>query len=545
MVPYFLLERKSKKMNVQKIKRNIVRTLLLTMTISCISGCTKKENTVIEEEGTEISSEEQTGEKRLVKIENIFSTGRLREYQEYEYDEDGYLSKIDYFGGEGDLWKEEEFDQAGNLIHKVQYDENGEIRLDFEYQYDNFGNQIFSKEKNVEEKKMLSWDEWEYDAAGNMLKHFEYDGVGDLDYGEQFKYDANGNLTEEKKLGYDGYVYDWYGYEYDEQNRETKEITYNEDGSIYKWIEKEYDEQGNLVKVTEGDEQKVIYIDEFQYNENGKNTKHYRFIPSNEQQHLIKEWIYDEQGRLLEEIEYLEYLYEEVKAKKVYEYSSTSYPDKRTDYAIITKVRYDKQVHELVPCFLTEWKYDIYGNIIEEKHLSIRDEYKINKWQEYAYDEKGNRLLYIYRNEEGIVEERWDFSYDEYGNRIREIKHGNNEVFKGWQEFTYTEDGIMIKDVFCDEQGNITSGYEYAEHENGKPILIKKYSSDGLWQEKYEYDETGRETKLIKYKGDEMISLVETIYDKRGDITEINKYMESNGKMELDETYIYHYENIR
>lgn len=531
-------------MNFQ-IKRNTIKILALVMTIFYISGCTKKENIVIEEEGTEISSEEQTGEKRLVKVENIFSTGRLREYQEYEYDEDGYLLKIDYFGGEGDLWKEEEFDQAGNLIHKVQYDENGEIRLDFEYQYDNFGNQIFSKEKNVEEKKMLSWDEWEYDAAGNMLKHFEYDGVGDLDNGEQFKYDINGNLTEKKKYGYEGSVYDWYGYEYDEQNREIKEITYNEDGSIYKRIEKEYDEQGNLVKVTEADGQKIIAIDEYQYNENGKNTKHYRFIPSNEQQYLIKEWIYDEQGRLLEEIEYLEYLYEEIKAKKVYEYSSASYPDKRTDYAGVIKVRYDKQVRELEPCFLTEWKYDIYGNIIEEKYISIRDEYRIGMWCEYAYDEYGNQLLYIRRNEEGIIEDSWQAAYDEYGNRIKTISYGNNEVFKSWQENAYTEDGIMIKDIFRDEQGNIKSGYEYVEHENGKPILIKKYSSDGLWQEKYEYDEAGREIGFSRYRGNEILLHVETIYGEWGDITQINKYLEANDKMELDEMYIYHYENIR
>lgn len=85
----------------------------------------------------------------------------------------------------------------------------------------------------------IGWYEDEYDDAGNLIKLMYYSNdtdmkskVGTLYYWEEYGYDANGNMAKHIVYDADGNIDRWTEYEYDADDRISKYIEYNPDGSI-------------------------------------------------------------------------------------------------------------------------------------------------------------------------------------------------------------------------------------------------------------------------------------------------------------------------
>lgn len=103
----------------------------------------------------------------------------------------------------------------------------------------------FTRKPDVEERNSeleitsIGWYEDEYDDAGNLIKLMYYSNdtdmkskVGTLYYWEEYGYDANGNMSKHIVYDADGNIDNWKEYEYDADGKLSKYIGYNPDGSI-------------------------------------------------------------------------------------------------------------------------------------------------------------------------------------------------------------------------------------------------------------------------------------------------------------------------
>ena len=262
-----------------------------------------------------------------------------------QYTQAVVVNKKEYHDGE--LTAETEYDKAGNETKHTCYKSDGSIYVQDKYTYDNVGNLIVHESISGEYN---SKETYEYDAAGDMIGRREY---------------------------FDDDLYRRWEYEYDAAGRVKSDTVYNADGDMCggKVHEYEYDEEGNVTSdVTSGfynpnmdiNIRQVFYSDEYQYDKAGNMIKRISYITDDE--YLMSEWEYDEKGRLLTEIEY----YDDgvsIRTKDEYEYDSDGKRIKRI------RMEYEKTEKEI-----TEYRYDEWGNLIEEKTGAESNTY------EYEYE---------------------------------------------------------------------------------------------------------------------------------------------------------------
>lgn len=276
--------------------------------------------------------------------------------ESYEYDGQGHLLKTVKYSRDYSVesWVEMSYDSQGNQIKRVNYESNGSIEFWTELSYDSRGNEIMQVGYNSDGS--ISWQEetsYSYDSQGNEIKvageYFwtekTYDSQGNLTmraeygsdspdpyleeyydskgrvvrsvsrhdahsqesvYDESYEYDNQGNLTKRTTTSYRGYEYDQanfcyvklptpdsvytyyteYRNEYDSWGHLVKSSAYKNSTDLKRWSENTYDNGGNLVR-------EVVY-----------SVGLYDGI-----WRCTMEKIYDDQGNILEETEYDDYLW--------------------------------------------------------------------------------------------------------------------------------------------------------------------------------------------------------------------------------------------
>lgn len=192
------------------------------------------------------------------------STNEYTYWTEYEYDDNGYPSRmsrfVDYRPDSPIGWEEYEYDQSGNLLREIE--EHSII----EYEYDADGNQL--KETYYYDGKEQHRTENEYDGAGHLAKSREYYmdySSGEVRLAYEAEFDAAGNQI--KSLGYYysseeassyyggtiGSISYWSEYTFDEKGNQTESIVYNVDGSISSRSEYTFDDEGNIMEINNYD----------------------------------------------------------------------------------------------------------------------------------------------------------------------------------------------------------------------------------------------------------------------------------------------------
>lgn len=134
------------------------------------------------------------------------------------------IKETGYWNGNPGHQREWTYDASGNEISEIYYNEDGSINYSYEYEYDEFGNQI-------------SWSngvyrsEWEYDTAGNRILENHYSGSS-RDSQRSYEYDSGGNLI--KVTGYNtlGNIFAWWEYEYDASGNCIRHIWYASETEI-------------------------------------------------------------------------------------------------------------------------------------------------------------------------------------------------------------------------------------------------------------------------------------------------------------------------
>ena len=167
---------------------------------------------------------------------------------------DTYTSLM-YFGSGSVV--QTQFDEYGNPLMvtntvKENGTENVTIHQGWEYEYDENGRILISKETNylTDEEEILTYD-YEFDKAGNPVCRTAYNGE-ELKEILNIEYDENGRRIREVTENQDGTVLSGKEYAYDEQGRQVKSAVYDPEAlkagesrilvySIY-----DYDSQGRL-----------------------------------------------------------------------------------------------------------------------------------------------------------------------------------------------------------------------------------------------------------------------------------------------------------
>ncbi len=314
------------------------------------------------EDGEKDYKETYDSQGRLVEKES-YKNDRI---WAYEYAEDGGYSEYRYQRefleesssyGKGMLMEESYYDAEEKLLKEINYEEDGSVHYQLDCSYDEDGNKISDvgkygdgdivrsdytydaagnlarevysyQDAENEERSYQTVTTYDYDAAGNMVHRIytsEEDGLVE-ESATRYVRDGAGNVLEEvyeyKTYGKsDGKIY-YYStsrdeYAYDEQGNEVSCRHYGEGSLTYeRTAEYDYDEEGRLVRCTECRKDYEYYIKEdyvYFYDEDGEVTLQYyrsygddwETVDYEEATTYEKE--YDEEGRLLRELEECKY----------------------------------------------------------------------------------------------------------------------------------------------------------------------------------------------------------------------------------------------
>ncbi len=136
------------------------------------------------------------------------------------------------------------YNSNGDLIKGISYD-NGDFTGFNEYYYDENGN-LTKKEYYLADGTLDYYTLYEYDENGNETKRGYYLGDGTPDGATLSEYNENGDIIKET------FTSDDYEsvtkYEYDKNGKVIKSVIEDSDGNSYVY-EYEYDENGNLKNV--------------------------------------------------------------------------------------------------------------------------------------------------------------------------------------------------------------------------------------------------------------------------------------------------------
>ena len=329
---------------------------------------------------------------------------------------------------DGELEFEFEYDRWGNLVNAYQKYSDEEFPVGIKLEHDNKGNltkKVYYTDKNF--NKIA--DDWEYDDS---CEEFEYDNKGNViswkRVDKYVSYDANGDVKDED------YYENWGEYEYDKHGNRIKDTEGHEDGISYV---REYDRDGNEIKWIRYDSDGSIgNWDEHEYDKNGNQTKGI---------------YYDSDGSISHRYEY---------------------------------------------------EYDSQGNIIKE--ISCDIDGNTGSWSEYEYDSHGNQIKMIRYDSDGRINYGYEYEYDSRGNEIKKVRYDIDGNISGWRESEYDNRENLIKYVDYDSDGNRSSWWECEYDNRGNIVKAINYDGDGkiyYWGE-LEYDSRGYEIKSVDYNED-------------------------------------------
>lgn len=196
--------------------------------------------------------------------ERYYEDGSLDTHHEFEYDSTGVLKyelkETYYEDGSVYLHQECEYDGSGQLIRKLSFayafphsdkeEIDYEYFLQYEYVYDNAGNQVKELYYDIHDN-LNGVYEREFDENGNLLVEYNYNGDGELSFVTENEYDSRGNLTFLSWSRANGEVLRIEKNEYDEHGELISSfLDYSPDDpgedETLKTYENQYDTYGNL-----------------------------------------------------------------------------------------------------------------------------------------------------------------------------------------------------------------------------------------------------------------------------------------------------------
>src|SRR5688572_6975778 len=262
-----------------------------------------------------------------------------------------------------------------------------------------------------------------------------------------------------------------------------------------------YDDKGNVIEETRIDDDGRSEKHTFEYNPQGKLTRHHLEIEMDEVSETF-EYSRDDKGRVIQEVK----LYGDDEGEKVkYTFGTHDQPisieryDSDGELESIEKIIYDERDR-----LIEHHRFDNTNKLIEKSVIEYNEKdiptgkqvfdgkNKLTSSTQMVYDDKNELVRVTEKKSDGKIVSDIITVYDDNGNVIeRKIKDFHSRTLR----FKYDERNNCIEEETYDVHGNLTmkSNYEFDEnnrlvHESGYYLDMNRGAQMGNSQSRYVYE---------------------------------------------------------
>ena len=173
----------------------------------------------------------------------------------------------------------------------------------------------------------------------------------------------------------------------------------------------------------------------------------------------------------------------------------------------------------------------VYRGWYEVKMTCLNPDRSVEFISVYEY-EAGKRAKQTTTNSDGIINYYENYKYDNNGNKLLEEQYSKNGELSKKTEYKYNESNRAIEKMVYKENGELKMKTLYEYDEDGN-ISREKYYSASLdeWEElSYTYDEDGN---VLTYKKDGEINRFEYKFDDKGNVVEEKFFTNNNNQFSI------------
>ena len=367
------------------------------------------------------------------RMESYDSQEQMTGYYQYEYNDQGKVSRCTWYTPEGVMksYYESEYDSQGRESKQLNYDENGfqDYAL---YEYNDQGRvTVYSVYDSQDQITRRS----EYDNLGRTLQSISYDQNGKADYTTKYEYNQGGFCSQTTEYQAD-LLTAYRTYEYDERGKRITMSKYSSDQTL-EYVG-EYNEQGEISKESYYEKGALNYSNVYEYDQDGNCIKTSNYDADNAlTSYTTKE--YDDQGNRVEEKRY------------------------RGDDTLSSVNEYNAENRVS--------KYSLYD-----------ENGKLSSYFEYEYDENGHRVKMSGYESDGTLQKYTTYEYDAQGNVIKSSDYNGDGTLQEYMVSEYDKRGNHIKDSYYDPKGNLEEYVIMEYDESGAYVGSTWYNADGSEQ---------------------------------------------------------------
>jgi hypothetical protein len=239
-----------------------------------------------------LSAEQTDWEKMELRgmVESIITDAEV-----FVFDEQGYIIR----GWRGDEnYASEEYsyvyDDRHNLIsHEISID-NGFVTSGDYYEYNDAGQLIKHKDYSLSN---TYYNYYSYNASGQLIRKQTHDFYDKPSSAVEYVYNANGNILKENYFGKDGKLSHYIQYTYDEAGNNTEKATYEPNKKLIRTFKYKYNAQNQISEEQIIQEKTTTYKCQNSYGEYGNITeKKVSDFANNSSYNLVYRYTYDETG---------------------------------------------------------------------------------------------------------------------------------------------------------------------------------------------------------------------------------------------------------
>jgi len=299
--------------------------------------------------------------------------------------------------------------------------------------------------RNNKVKKYYRKDSYSFDSKGRRIQHLILEHDGRFESNSIREYDNSGNI------------------------RNT--IMYDSIGDIYIKMIRNYDSNGFLIEKKSSNNKGELITDEsLENNVHGDLVKRTRFDKGVEEH------------------------------KEVLSYDKNRNKIERKRYSIDSK-------GEFYLVFKSFYKYDNYGNLVEESETQWEDVLHLRNTRKY--DSSGNLIENIHYKSDGRLSRHVVNKYDIRNNKIERLEYDSIGKTSGREQYKYDNNGKNIEEKKFYLNGEVFSLRKRRYDENSNmiesisipPTDRNREKHRKVWE--YQYDENKNWIKRVQYINDE------------------------------------------
>lgn len=157
------------------------------------------------------------------------------------------------------------------------------------------------------------------------------------------------------------------------------------------------------------------------------------------------------------------------------------------------------------------YRYDKYGNLVEEK--SLRSNNEISKVELYEYDKRNNLIQKKELGNTNNIKRKETFKYDQKNILIESYEYGEDEKLSRRREYRYDKNGNLTDHLWFNPDGELMGRISIEYDLSGNEIKWAQMQKDGSYLKKYKNrynnDNKGNWIEKVSFSKDKPSSIEE------------------------------------